>query len=217
MVVLLQAAWRLALVPARRLPNGTAEAIDARDLAPAAANETMYVGRPSASLAGGLAVAVPLELQGLWLAHQRHGLLPWEQLLQPAIEMADRGFPAHPYLGAGWAAPAFLPSLTCVMQHAAAKRNVVSGGRNLHPILHPRPHAVAALSGENQTARLAEWPAVRDTFLIRERGKVRLLHCQLPTPPAVCSLACHQPAHAACSNPSCLRHTCAAVAATSRE
>eukprot|EP00887_Chlorella_sp_A99_P000435 scaffold17.g435.t1 len=62
-----------------RLPNGTAEVIDAREVAPLASNETMFVGRPDASLNGGLAVAVPLELKGLHLAHTRHGVLPGEQ------------------------------------------------------------------------------------------------------------------------------------------
>lgn len=33
-----------SLVPRTRMPNGTAEVIDARELAPAAANETMYNG-----------------------------------------------------------------------------------------------------------------------------------------------------------------------------
>lgn len=36
----------------------------------------------------------------------------------------------------------------------------------------PCPHAVATLSGENQTAALLQWPAIRDTFLINQRGKV---------------------------------------------
>lgn len=72
--------------------------IDARELAPLAANESMFVGRPSASVVGGLAIAVPLELKGLKAAHERHGKLPWADLFQPAIKLAEKGFPAHPYL-----------------------------------------------------------------------------------------------------------------------
>jgi gamma-glutamyltranspeptidase/glutathione hydrolase/leukotriene-C4 hydrolase len=42
-------------------------------------------GRRDASINGGLAVAVPLELQGMWLAHRRHGKLPWARLLQVCV------------------------------------------------------------------------------------------------------------------------------------
>lgn len=32
---------------------------------------------------------------------------------------------------------------------------------------------MASLSGEQQAARLLEWPAIRDTFFIRQGGKWR--------------------------------------------
>ena len=51
-----------------------------------------------ASIDGALAIAVPLECQGLWLAHQRYGQLPWQALVAPAADLARSGFPAHPYL-----------------------------------------------------------------------------------------------------------------------
>lgn len=38
--------------------------------------------KSDASTVGGLAIAVSLELKGLELAHTRHGMLPWVQLVQ---------------------------------------------------------------------------------------------------------------------------------------
>ena len=81
-----------------RLANGSSEVIDAREVAPLAATETMFKGNPRASLFGGLAIAVPLELRGLYVAHSRHGVLPWSQLVEPAAALAESGFEAHPYL-----------------------------------------------------------------------------------------------------------------------
>ncbi|EFJ49961.1 hypothetical protein VOLCADRAFT_30482, partial [Volvox carteri f. nagariensis] len=80
-----------------RLANGSAEFINAREVAPGAAGPDMYNGKPQyASLDGGLAIAVPLELKGLELAWRRHGRLPWARLVTPAADIARHGFAAHP-------------------------------------------------------------------------------------------------------------------------
>ncbi len=55
-------------------------------------------GNPDAAVNGGLAIAVPLELKGLWMAHQRHGSIAWADLVTPVIPLAQNGFPLHPYL-----------------------------------------------------------------------------------------------------------------------
>lgn len=68
---------------------------------------TTATGNPELSREGGLAVAVPLELRGFWLAHQRHGKLDWSRLVEPSIGLAERGFPAHPYLVAALEAQNF--------------------------------------------------------------------------------------------------------------
>ena len=71
------------------LANGTSEVVDAREEAPAAATERMYVGKPEASLTGGAAIAVPGELQGLRLAWERHGRAPWADNVLPVATLAD--------------------------------------------------------------------------------------------------------------------------------
>lgn len=78
--------------------NGTQEVIDAREEAPAGASERMYVGRPSAALTGGLAVAVPAELSGLHLLWERHGgMRSWRALVEPVARLAE-GFNADAQL-----------------------------------------------------------------------------------------------------------------------
>jgi len=78
------------------LADGTDVALDARETAPAAATRDMFVtpGLPEhASQVGPLAVATPGLVAGLALALERWGTLPLSQVLAPAIELADKGFP----------------------------------------------------------------------------------------------------------------------------
>jgi gamma-glutamyltranspeptidase/glutathione hydrolase len=78
-----------------RTAAGEVVAIDAREIAPAAATRDMYAreGVPEkASLHGPLAVAVPSLVQGLELVRERWGTLPRERLMAPAIRLAEDGF-----------------------------------------------------------------------------------------------------------------------------
>ena len=84
-----------------RRNDGTAAALDYRERAPAAATRDMYLdaeGNPVDSLSreGHRAVGVPGTVHGLALAHQRFGRLPWERLVQPAVDLARRGFALTP-------------------------------------------------------------------------------------------------------------------------
>ncbi|KAI1337383.1 gamma-glutamyltransferase [Xylariaceae sp. FL0016] len=73
--------------------QGNYLAIDYRESAPAAAYEDMYRGNVVGSIFGGLAAAVPGELRGLEIAHQRFGTLPWKTVVMPASYVARDGFP----------------------------------------------------------------------------------------------------------------------------
>jgi gamma-glutamyltranspeptidase/glutathione hydrolase len=50
------------------------------------------------AVVGGLSVGVPGVLRLVELAHREHGRLPWPQLFERAIELAEQGFPVSPRL-----------------------------------------------------------------------------------------------------------------------
>lgn len=75
------------------------ECLDAREVAPKAANATMFVGdQNKSSLEGGLSIAVPGELKGMWELHQKYGKLPWKDVFQPVIELCKNGHEVTQYL-----------------------------------------------------------------------------------------------------------------------
>ena len=73
-------------------------AYDAREAAPSGAKPSMFLdhGRPMAfqsARLSGRSVGVPGTPRLLELAHERHGKLPWASLVEPAIALAEDGFP----------------------------------------------------------------------------------------------------------------------------
>jgi gamma-glutamyltranspeptidase/glutathione hydrolase len=76
----------------------TIRAIDARETAPAEATPGLFIkdGKAMAFLdarVGGRSVGTPGTPRLLEAAHARHGKLPWKTLFEPAIELAEKGFP----------------------------------------------------------------------------------------------------------------------------
>jgi gamma-glutamyltranspeptidase/glutathione hydrolase len=76
--------------------------LDFRERAPARATEDMYIRAGVAvqelSRAGHLAVGVPGLVAGLAKANERFGSVPLDVLIQPAIELAEKGFSVYPEL-----------------------------------------------------------------------------------------------------------------------
>jgi gamma-glutamyltranspeptidase/glutathione hydrolase len=76
-----------------RMADGRATAIDYKEMAPAAANPSMYKAA-SEQRFGYKASAVPGTVAGLALAHKKFGKLTWAQAIEPARLLAKNGFPA---------------------------------------------------------------------------------------------------------------------------
>jgi len=80
-----------------RLKDGSAATLDFREKAPAAASTNMYLDKdgnviPDLSTLGHLASGVPGSVDGMVEAHKKYGTLPWKDLVQPAVDLAKKGF-----------------------------------------------------------------------------------------------------------------------------
>jgi gamma-glutamyltranspeptidase/glutathione hydrolase len=77
---------------------------DGRETAPQAATSELFLnakGKPlkwSDAVVGGKSVGVPGLLAALNKGHEQFGILPWEVLFQPAINLAENGFVVSPRL-----------------------------------------------------------------------------------------------------------------------
>ncbi|NJR15870.1 MAG: gamma-glutamyltransferase [Calothrix sp. CSU_2_0] len=77
--------------------TGKIEALDFRERAPIKASRNMYLDaqgkvRENLSTNGHLAVGTPGTVAGLYEVHRKYGKLPWREVVQPAITLAQDGF-----------------------------------------------------------------------------------------------------------------------------
>jgi gamma-glutamyltranspeptidase/glutathione hydrolase len=79
---------------------------DGRETAPAGATPTLFLddsGEPLAfmnAVVGGRSVGTPGTVKLLFDTHERYGALPWRDVVQPAIDLAEKGFAVSPRLNA---------------------------------------------------------------------------------------------------------------------
>jgi gamma-glutamyltranspeptidase/glutathione hydrolase len=74
--------------------NGKVTAIDYLGEAPSGSEPGMFRTAPRDAQVGYKSIAVPGTVAGLGLIHQRYGRLKWRECLEPAKNLADKGFPA---------------------------------------------------------------------------------------------------------------------------
>lgn len=86
--------------------SGFATTIDFREKAPIKATPNMFLNEEhellngknlygkesSVNHIGAKSIGVPGTVAGLYLAHEKYGKLPWKELLQPSIQLAENGF-----------------------------------------------------------------------------------------------------------------------------
>lgn len=98
-----------------------------------AANATMFLDengqiKNNSNHEGPLSVGVPGTVAGLWMAHQKLGSKPWGELVQPAIDLAEKGFPST------WDMQGYLQSVQKLngALYDATKKAFLKNGKDLY-------------------------------------------------------------------------------------
>ncbi|HVJ43074.1 MAG TPA: gamma-glutamyltransferase [Dongiaceae bacterium] len=96
------------------------QAFDGRETAPANVQSDLFLddrGQPvdfHTAQIGGQSVGIPGVLRMLELAHRQHGRLPWSRLFDPAIRLAEQGFPVPPRLAEAIAEDEDIPHIAAL-------------------------------------------------------------------------------------------------------
>ena len=113
--------------------DGKATTFNFREKAPLAASPEMFLDengkiRDNSNHEGPLSVGVPGTVAGLWMAHQRLGSRPWAELLQSAVDLAEKGFPST------WDMQGYLQQVQKLdhPMYAATKKAFLKNGTDLY-------------------------------------------------------------------------------------
>ncbi len=113
--------------------DGKATTFNFREKAPLAATPEMFLDengkiRDNSNHEGPLSVGVPGTVAGLWMAHQRLGSRPWAELLQSAVDLAEKGFPST------WDMQGYLQQVQKLdhPMYAATKKAFLKNGTDLY-------------------------------------------------------------------------------------
>lgn len=117
--------------------TGEIKALDFRERAPLKATRNMYLDakgkvRPNASIDGYLAVGTPGTVAGLYEVHRRYGKLSWQEVVKPAIALAQNGF----ILGqqSTWRSIAeYTKHKNALLQYPAARQIFIRGDELIRP------------------------------------------------------------------------------------
>jgi gamma-glutamyltranspeptidase / glutathione hydrolase len=89
-----------------RMADGRASFIDFREKAPGRASHDMYLDAnrnpTNESVVGWRSVGVPGTVRGFELAHEKYGRKPWAELVNPAVTLAEKGFPISRWQMDSW-------------------------------------------------------------------------------------------------------------------
>jgi len=110
-----------------RMADGRTTFIDFREKAPHQASRNMYLDADGKltrdSIIGWRAAGVPGTVRGLELAQKKYGRQSWTELLQPAIELASKGFPVS-----HWMMQSLRANAESLSQFPDSKRIFLKGG-----------------------------------------------------------------------------------------
>jgi gamma-glutamyltranspeptidase / glutathione hydrolase len=144
------------------------ETIDGRETAPAAADPKRFLTPEGSTMgfrqavAGGRSVGVPGNIRLMALAHRKWGKLSWPRLFEPAIRLAEQGFPASRTLAgaSGMLSPVWAQFPTIQGLYAPGGKPVEQGTLIRNPALAALLRKIAAegpdafYTGENAEAIL---------------------------------------------------------------